>query len=95
MGREGSPFFRSLNGTWKFRFLERPTLAPKDVFGDEFARIDFSYRKTGVGDTPNPVMPAYRAYLRVQFPVQVTGKIDSSRLIFRCEQRRRNHEIGR
>ncbi|HAV23353.1 MAG TPA: hypothetical protein DCX46_07640, partial [Bacteroidetes bacterium] len=62
-------------------FLERPTLAPKDVFGDEFARIDFSYRKTGVGDTPNPVMPAYRAY-----PLPVTSRIVLEPLTGRVHQ---------
>ncbi len=29
---------------------------------DGFHHVDLSYRKTGVGDTPNPVMPAYRVY---------------------------------
>jgi len=29
---------------------------------DDFVRVDLSYRKTGVGDTPVPVMPQYRTY---------------------------------
>lgn len=44
-----------------FHNLDRARYAFQ-VQSDGHHRVDLSYRKTGVGDTPNPVMPAYRVY---------------------------------
>ena len=35
------------------------------LFRDDFSRIKINYGMTGVGDTPNPVMPQYRVYPKI------------------------------
>ena len=35
------------------------------LFKDDFSRIKINYGMTGVGDTPNPVMPQYRVYPKI------------------------------
>lgn len=35
------------------------------LFKDDFSRVSIGYGVTGVGDTPNPVMPKYRVYPQV------------------------------
>jgi beta-galactosidase len=46
--REASPFFRSLNGRWKFHYVDRPADRPRDFF-----RADFDDREWKEIDVPS------------------------------------------